>query len=163
MSEASISKITVIKKVCFLYLFFLLLLLFIHSFCLCTGRFGDGLSSSSQSVIHMWSALSSFSDDERSRFLRFITGRKRLPSPFIVFRSSSSSEGGGGAGSTLLNSTLPSASTCGGNLFLPEYTSAEVAKEKLRYDTITLYLVIVLHAPLFFYYKPFHKNYKVHN
>lgn len=88
----------------------------------------------------MWSALSSFSDDERSRFLRFITGRKRLPSPFIVFRSSSSStEGGGGAGSTLLNSTLPSASTCGGNLFLPEYTSAEVAKEKLRYSYSTNY------------------------
>jgi len=92
-------------------------------------RYGDGLSSSSPSVNHMWAALSTFTDEERSRFLRFITGRKRLPSPFIVFRASSE----GGTLSRSLNSILPSASTCGSNLFLPEYTTADIATEKLRY------------------------------
>ena len=78
----------------------------------------------------MWAALSAFNDEERSRFLRFITGRKRLPSPFIVYRSSS--EG------SSLNAILPSASTCGSNLFLPEYTTAEIAKEKLRYLSLKI-------------------------
>lgn len=84
-------------------------------------RYGDNLQSSSQCVLHMWSALASFTDEERSRFIRFVTGRKRLPSAFVVSRSSVDKD------------SLPSATTCGSNLFLPEYSSSQIAKEKLRY------------------------------
>ena len=84
------------------------------------GRYGDNLKSTSACVLHMWAVLASFCDEERSRFIRFITGRKRLPSPFLVSRSS------------VAKDSLPSASTCGSNLFLPEYTNLHVAKEKIR-------------------------------
>ncbi|XP_065667346.1 uncharacterized protein LOC100214952 isoform X3 [Hydra vulgaris] len=84
-------------------------------------RYGDDLKASSQNIIYMWSALQSFTEIERSCFIRFVTGRKRLPSPFIVSRSSMNID------------NLPSASTCGKNLFLPDYSSAAVCTEKLRY------------------------------
>lgn len=86
----------------------------------CLGRYADDLKVTSQCIIHMWAALTSFTNDERSRFIRFITGRKRLPSPFVVSRSSVDRD------------NLPSASTCGSNLFLPEYSCLQVAKEKIR-------------------------------
>ena len=49
-----------------------------------------------------------------------MTGRKRPPAPFTVAKAGGDKDG------------LPHASTCASTLFLPEYSSAAVAKEKLR-------------------------------
>lgn len=68
----------------------------------------------------MWTVLSQFSSDERSRFLRFVTGRKRPPAPFTVAKAGGDKD------------SLPHASTCASTLFLPDYSSAAIAKEKLR-------------------------------
>jgi E3 ubiquitin-protein ligase HECTD3 len=35
-------------------------------------------------VKYMWEALKNFSNEDRSRFLRFITGRRRLPASVYV-------------------------------------------------------------------------------
>ena len=35
-------------------------------------------------VKFMWEALTSFSNEDRSRFLRFVTGRRRLPAPLYI-------------------------------------------------------------------------------
>ena len=85
-----------------------------------TGKYGDDWTDSCDSVKHLWTVLSQFSSTERSRFLRFVTGRKRPPAPFTVAKAGGDKDG------------LPHASTCASTLFLPEYSSAAVAKEKLR-------------------------------
>lgn len=83
-------------------------------------RYNGGLRESSPKVERMWNALEQFSNDERSRFLRFITGRRRLPCTIFIDSSSS-------------NSKLPSSSTCSNTLYLPEYDSVEEAVDRLRY------------------------------
>lgn len=85
-----------------------------------SGKYGDDLRESSKTVKHMWTVLSQFSSDERSRFLRFVTGRKRPPAPFTVAKAGGDKD------------SLPHASTCASTLFLPDYSSAAIAKEKLR-------------------------------
>ena len=49
-----------------------------------------------------------------------MTGRKRPPAPFTVAKAGGDKD------------SLPHASTCASSLFLPEYSSAAVAKDKLR-------------------------------
>ena len=85
-----------------------------------SGKYGDDLRESSKTVKHMWTVLSQFSSDERSRFLRFVTGRKRPPAPFTVAKAGGDKD------------SLPHASTCASTLFLPDYSSTAIAKEKLR-------------------------------
>ncbi|XP_043941703.1 E3 ubiquitin-protein ligase HECTD3-like isoform X2 [Protopterus annectens] len=64
--------------------------------------------------------------EERSRFLRFVTGRSRLSTSIII-----------GAGRLTNNETspdvFPETSTCSRTLYLPDYPSAQVCEEKLRY------------------------------
>ncbi|XP_074642491.1 E3 ubiquitin-protein ligase HECTD3-like [Tubulanus polymorphus] len=82
----------------------------------------DDLDQSDLRVKYMWEALSSFSNEDRSRFLRFVTGRRRLPTPLYVYPDKELAEDG-----------LPEASTCSNTLHLPNYSSAKIAEEKLRY------------------------------
>ena len=84
------------------------------------GKYGDDLNESSESVKHLRTVLTQFTSDERSRFLRFVTGRKRPPAPFTVAKAGGEKD------------SLPHASTCASTLFLPDYSSASAAKEKLR-------------------------------
>ncbi len=44
----------------------------------------EDLEESDVRVQHLWTALASFSNEDRSRFLRFVTGRRRLPAPLYV-------------------------------------------------------------------------------
>jgi len=50
----------------------------------------------------------------------FVTGRKRPPAPFTVAKAGGDKD------------SLPHASMCASTLFLPDYSSASIAKEKLR-------------------------------
>ncbi|XP_046857635.1 uncharacterized protein LOC124451045 [Xenia sp. Carnegie-2017] len=84
-------------------------------------HYGDELSSDSECVQQLWKVLENFSLDDRSRFLRFVTGRKRLPACITLSQMSGEKD------------TLPGASTCASTLMLPSYSSVEVAEKKLRY------------------------------
>lgn len=84
-------------------------------------KYGDDLTESSESVKHLRAVLTQFTSEERSRFLRFVTGRKRPPAPFTVAKAGGDKD------------SLPHASTCASTLFLPEYSSSAIAKEKLSY------------------------------
>ncbi|KAL9980549.1 hypothetical protein ACROYT_G009151 [Oculina patagonica] len=84
-------------------------------------KYGDDLNESSESVKHLRTVLTQFTSDERSRFLRFVTGRKRPPAPFTVAKAGGDKD------------SLPHASTCASTLFLPDYSSSVIAKEKLSY------------------------------
>ncbi len=83
-------------------------------------RYNGGLKESSPTVTKMWQALEKFSNDERSRFLRFITGRRRLPCTIFI-----------DTGTTI--SKLPSSATCSNTLYLPEYDSVDEAIDRLKY------------------------------
>jgi len=74
-------------------------------------------------IRYFWQAIEKFTNEDRSRFLRFVTGRRRLPTPLYISKSKSS---------TPVNS-LPESATCSHTLFLPNYSSATHAEEKLRY------------------------------
>uniref|UniRef100_A0A8D8RZ78 HECT-type E3 ubiquitin transferase n=1 Tax=Cacopsylla melanoneura TaxID=428564 RepID=A0A8D8RZ78_9HEMI len=76
----------------------------------------------------MWEVLDSFSHSERVLFMRFVSGRSRLPANladlsqrFQVMKVDRCVDG------------LPTAQTCFFQLRLPNYSSKEVMAEKLRY------------------------------
>ena len=73
----------------------------------------------------LWSALESFSSEERSKFLRFVTGRRRLPASVTVYPASEPMD------------SLPTSATCGSAIYLPEYSSAEKCRERILYAITT--------------------------
>ena len=85
-------------------------------------RYEDSDGESHPDVKRMWKVLESFSNEDRSRLLRFVTGRRRLPAIMHISMLGSSN-----------TNSLPTSATCSNTLYLPHYTSFEVASEKLRY------------------------------
>lgn len=74
-------------------------------------------------IRYLWQAIENFTNEDRSRFLRFVTGRRRLPTPLYIAKGKSSNP---------VNS-LPESATCSHTLYLPSYSSATMAEEKIRY------------------------------
>mmetsp|Transcript_24395 Transcript_24395/g.21642 ORF Transcript_24395/g.21642 Transcript_24395/m.21642 type:complete len:120 (+) Transcript_24395:779-1138(+) len=85
----------------------------------------DGYHSESQSVKYFWEVLSEFEEDEKKKFLFFTTGCDKAPinglKDLKLFISRHTDN----------NELLPSAHTCFNHLLLPDYTSAEILREKL--------------------------------
>lgn len=86
------------------------------------------ISESDVLVSWLWSILESFTAEERVLFIRFVSGRSRLPANlsdltqrFQVMRVERQPNG------------LPTAQTCFFQLRLPPYTSKEVMRDRLRY------------------------------
>ncbi|KAF0297934.1 putative E3 ubiquitin-protein ligase HERC1 [Amphibalanus amphitrite] len=76
----------------------------------------------------LWAVLDSFSDSERVLFMRFVSGRSRLPANladlsqrFQVMKVDKPTDG------------LPTAQTCFFQLRLPQYSSQEMLADRLRY------------------------------
>ncbi|RXN05709.1 E3 ubiquitin- ligase HECTD3 [Labeo rohita] len=84
----------------------------------------EDLEQTDVRVQYLWEALMNFTNEDRSRFLRFVTGRSRLPAPIYIFPDKQGSE---------TTDALPQSSTCSSTLYLPKYPSAKVCEEKLRY------------------------------
>eukprot|EP01087_Luapelamoeba_hula_P012781 TRINITY_DN3603_c0_g1_i4.p1 TRINITY_DN3603_c0_g1~~TRINITY_DN3603_c0_g1_i4.p1 ORF type:complete len:4801 (-),score=871.08 TRINITY_DN3603_c0_g1_i4:39-14441(-) len=89
----------------------------------------NGCSETTKEVEFFWETLRSFSQEERSLFLRFVWGRSRLPVqsewPTKFTLRLLKNEG------KERDSYLPSAHTCFFSLDLPVYSSAAILKEKL--------------------------------
>uniref|UniRef100_A0A3Q4HB06 HECT domain containing 3 n=1 Tax=Neolamprologus brichardi TaxID=32507 RepID=A0A3Q4HB06_NEOBR len=85
------------------------------------ARYED-LEQSDVRVQYLWEALTNFTNEDRSRFLRFVTGRSRLPAPIYVFPDKQGSE---------TTDALPQSSTC--STLLHYCLVAKVCEEKLRY------------------------------
>ncbi|XP_053549532.1 E3 ubiquitin-protein ligase HECTD3 isoform X2 [Bombina bombina] len=86
-------------------------------------RFED-LEVTDTRVQYFWEALNNFTNEDRSRFLRFVTGRSRLPAPIYIYPDKSGLD---------TTDSLPESSTCSSTLYLPNYPSAKICEEKLRY------------------------------
>jgi hypothetical protein len=97
---------------------------------LSTARF-EGLSAEDPRVTYLRDTLTGFTRHERALFLRFISGRERLPANLRLKIMSSASNS---AGDTACDDEhLPHASTCFYWLSLPKYSSKDVLREKLLF------------------------------
>lgn len=74
-------------------------------------RFED-FEPSDTRVQYFWEALNNFTNEDRSRFLRFVTGRSRLPARIYIYPDKLGYE---------TTDALPESSTCSSTLFLPHY------------------------------------------
>ncbi|XP_018567016.1 probable E3 ubiquitin-protein ligase HERC1 [Anoplophora glabripennis] len=87
------------------------------------------LDEDHQLVQWLWDILENFTDNERVLFMRFVSGRSRLPANladlsqrFQIMKVDKPVNG------------LPTAQTCFFQLRLPSYTTQEIMAEKLRYS-----------------------------
>ena len=79
----------------------------------------------SETIKYFWEILLEFKEDEKKKFLSFVTGCDRAPIDGLGSLQITITNGGSD-----LNQ-LPSAHTCFNNLILPDYKKKEMMKEKL--------------------------------
>ena len=88
-----------------------------------------GYESDSQEIIYFWKALDSFTEEEKSKYLKFVSGRSRLPDPRIITINHKITKNHSKNPDIL----LPTSSTCYFTLMLPNYTTYEILRDRLRY------------------------------
>ena len=96
-------------------------------------RADHGFTQDSLAIQYFYDILSEYNRDEQRLFLQFVTGTPRLPTggfksltpPLTVVRKKVD-------GNQSPDEYLPSVMTCVNYLKIPEYSSREVMKEKLR-------------------------------
>ncbi|NXU56084.1 HECD3 ligase, partial [Turnix velox] len=84
----------------------------------------EDFPSDDRSIQQFWEALNNFTSEDLSRFLKFVSGRSRLPVQIAVYPERSEPNA---------FDLMPRASTCTGTFFLPNYSSAKVLEDLLRY------------------------------
>jgi hypothetical protein len=87
----------------------------------------EGLSPNDRRVQFLWQILADYSSHERALFMRFVSGRERLPSDIRLKLMSSVVD------DTEADNHLPGASTCFFWLSIPNYSTLEVMRQKLTY------------------------------
>lgn len=112
-------------------------------------EYDDGIRPEDEHIVFFWKALRSFSESERSMFLRFVWARQRLPftqnmvleqkfkvqvviAAYLEHYGNSQSAIGDGPCKNP-DGYLPKAHTCFFSLNLPKYSSEKVMANKLRY------------------------------
>lgn len=86
----------------------------------------QGWDATSQGPQRFWRAFELLTDEERSKFIRFAWGRARLPRAEAFSRPFKLTRRGGG------DSELPVAHSCFFNVEMPEYSTDELALQRLR-------------------------------
>ncbi|ORY33382.1 hypothetical protein BCR39DRAFT_491673 [Naematelia encephala] len=94
----------------------------------------SGWKPSDPEVAWFWRALRSFSQEERSRFLMFVTSSSRVPlGGFTQLQGSSGTQPFQIQKLYAAEGSLPQASTCFNLLLLPKYASYEQLRERLQF------------------------------
>ncbi|WWC64740.1 uncharacterized protein I303_107351 [Kwoniella dejecticola CBS 10117] len=97
----------------------------------------SGWKSSDPEISWFWRALRSFSQEERSRFLMFVTSSSRVPlGGFTQLQGSSGTQPFQIQKLYAKEGSLPQASTCFNLLLLPTYASYEQLREKLQFAIV---------------------------
>ena len=93
----------------------------------------DGYDESNPVIKYFWDTLRSFTNEQRSSFLRFVWGRTTLPptseefeEKMLVIRSEQESPANN-------DTALPQSHTCTFQLELPPYSSEKILRDKLLY------------------------------
>lgn len=94
--------------------------------------YGDGCCASDTHIEYFWKAMSGFTEEQKSLFLRFVWGRSRLPPNATDFTQDFKISGMPRALSNP-DGYLPLAHTCFFSIDIPPYSSAEVMSERLLY------------------------------
>lgn len=89
----------------------------------------QGYSPEDKVIINFWNAINEFSNDERIAYLKYVWGRSRLPDPNIYKFIHTIAK----TGSSNPDKRLPTATTCYFTLKLPNYSTYEILRDKLRY------------------------------
>jgi other hect domain ubiquitin protein ligase E3 len=101
-------------------------------------RYSGGLAESTPRITWFWEILNEFTQEERLKFIKFCWGQERLPgndedfertNTRFMLKPSMNNEYGDGA--------LPKADTCFFNLELPEYSSKEIMRDRIRFAILT--------------------------
>ncbi|KAL5481420.1 hypothetical protein EMCRGX_G021569 [Ephydatia muelleri] len=92
------------------------------------ARYRDGISESDDIIRWLWQTLDSFTNEEKVLFLRFVSGRSRLPARVSEITQRFKIMKGGET-----TDALPTAQTCFFQIRLPVYRSQQVMAERLRY------------------------------
>jgi len=96
----------------------------------------DGYEKDSEPVKFLWETLTSLSNEDREDFLHFVWGRSRLPSNEAGWTGAGMGQVKGfkiSRNRDLGDASLPLAHTCFFQIELPQYSSAEICKEKILY------------------------------
>lgn len=99
-------------------------------------RIDHGFTQDSKAIRYLFEILSSYNYNEQRMFLQFVTGSPRLPTggfralnpPLTIVRKTMECN-------QLADDYLPSVMTCVNYLKLPDYSSKEVMRAKLRIAT----------------------------
>ncbi|XP_043430715.1 E3 ubiquitin-protein ligase HECTD3 isoform X4 [Prionailurus bengalensis] len=102
-------------------------------------RFED-FEPSDTRVQYFWEALNNFTNEDRSRFLRFVTGRSRLPARIYIYPDKLGYE---------TTDALPESSTCSSTLFLPHYASVSSALPPTQSQTTQCHHLLWLRTYMF--------------
>ncbi|NXL69801.1 HECD3 ligase, partial [Leptocoma aspasia] len=84
----------------------------------------DDFPAGDTRIQYFLEALNNFTSEDLSRFLKFVTGRSRLPVQINVYPETSNLDA---------LDLMPQACTCSCTFILPNYSSAKVCEELLRY------------------------------
>ena len=97
-------------------------------------EYDEDISENDDYILRFWGVLRSFSEEEKSAFLRFVWARPSLPPKEVPFPQKFKIQGGvGDDAQSSADNYLPRAHTCFFSVNLPKYSSKEVMAEKLRY------------------------------
>lgn len=97
-------------------------------------EYDDDISANDPHVVAFWEVLRSFSEADKSAFLRFVWARPTLPPVGVEFPQKMKIQTAvGDDANQKPDSYLPKAHTCFFSLNLPNYSSKEILKAKLLY------------------------------
>ena len=89
----------------------------------------DAYDPNSKVISNFWKALESFTEEERSLYLKFVSGRTRLPDS----RSLNFTHKIQRLNKRNPDDYMPTSTTCYFTLNLPDYSTYEILRDKLRY------------------------------
>ena len=97
-------------------------------------EYDDDVNVTDSHIVAFWEVLHSFSELEKSAFLRFVWARPTLPPAGVEFPQKMKIQSAVGDEANLMQDQyLPKAHTCFFSLNLPNYSSKEILASKLRY------------------------------
>ncbi|KAJ4457548.1 putative E3 ubiquitin-protein ligase HERC2 [Paratrimastix pyriformis] len=93
----------------------------------------SGWEASSPTMAHLWRALESFTQEQRRAYLRFVTGRSRMPPPEEFANNMVEIQRFGHGGNGSVDGYLPVSHTCFNSIEVPAYSSYEALRTKFLY------------------------------
>ena len=98
-------------------------------------EYDEDISSDDPHIKLFWEVLRSFSEEEKSTFLRFVWARPSLPPKGVPFPQKFKIQGCASSedSKSKPEASLPRAHTCFFSINLPKYPTSEMMAEKLRY------------------------------